>query len=52
MDALIDIGLENIFKTTTHPWCDGHSKSISVCGMGGQGLGFKSLGENLTHIYT
>ena len=37
--------------TTAHPWRDGHSTSISVCGMWeGQGSGFKSP-EGALHTY-
>ena len=38
--------------TTAHPWYDGHSTSISACGVwGGKGQG-SSLLEGVSHTYT
>ena len=38
--------------TTAHPWCDGHSKSISACGVWGAKAGVQvSRGELHTHIH-
>ena len=37
--------------TTAHPWCDGHSKSISACGVWGAKAGVQvSRRELHTHI--
>ena len=36
---------------TAHPWCDGHSTSISACGVLGAGPRFKFSGGSFTHIY-
>ena len=42
-----------IYRTTTYPWCDGHSTSINTCEVWeGQGPGFKSPERSFTHIYT
>ena len=37
--------------TTTHPWYDGHSTSISACRMWGKRSGFKSPRGSFTHIH-
>ena len=37
--------------TTTHPWYDGHSTSISACRMWEKRSGFKSPRGSFTHIH-
>ena len=40
------------YMTTALPWCDGHSTSISVCGVWGERVGVQvSKRELHTHIY-